>query len=236
MNYKLLLGLCIVLMIPLVFAEDVTVLKIGESTRLWADVTLNELTFYPATGANISIYYPNATLAVNNQSMAQVRTGVFTYNYTPNTTGVHYTYTHFYNGTTLAALATSTFFVQQQDETMYLTLLFGLLSIIFFCFWYARSMSNKPKTAVGFWIFENVTTKDFAIIFDIIGAFLIIPLLALLNIWSMGTTYNPIFANIYMAGTYFIGFSLVAYLTFYLIYRYNDGIEKLGLFAGGKQK
>lgn len=222
----------LLLCIPSVLANDETVK--GQQTTLWSDI-LNGSTYYSATSANITIYYPNGTPSIISQSMFLLATGRYTYNYTPNSTGIYYTYTTFQDSTGLVATATSTFYVQEESE-LYLAILFGLLALIILCFWYARSMANQPKTQVNVWILNEVTTKDFAVIFDLIGAFLILPLISLLNIWATGTQYAPIFASIYTAGFYFIGFTIFGYLVFYLVYRYNEGIENIHDSAYGKRR
>lgn len=233
MKIKFLITLMFVLLlVPNVLANDETV--INTPTTLWATI-MNGATYYSANQANISIYLPNTSLLILNQPMTLVSTGVYAYNFSPNVSGIYYTSTVFWNTTSLVATADSTFYVSENAE-MVLTILFGLLALIILCFWYARSMANKPITSVNLWIFENVTTKDFSIIFDIVGGFLVIPLLAFLNIIATGSTYAPMFEKLYIVGTYFIGFTLLAYLIFYLMYRYNEGLETLGDIGSGKRR
>ena len=112
-----------------------------------------------------------------------------------------------------------------------LSVLVGLLALIVFCFWFGREMAQKPKTKVNLWIFENVTTVDFSIIFDIVGVILLIPLLAFLQIQTQATAYASIFDKLFVGGAIFIGLAVVGYLVFYLIYRFNENIETIASHA-----
>lgn len=55
----------------------------------------------PITGgsANLTIYYPNKTMFLNNQSMTELGLGIYYYNFTvPSVTGVYITYVNFTSG------------------------------------------------------------------------------------------------------------------------------------------
>ena len=224
----------ILLFIPLCYATTEIATK-GQAVTLWAYTSQNS-----ANSANITFYFPDGSVSTNYTMSSAVNVSstkvFFKTNYTPNMTGNYAYLVLFLNsGGSVVDTQTETFYVQEASE-MYFTVLMGLLALIVLCFWYGRTMANKPITAVNLWIFDNVTTRDFSIIFDIVGGFLIIPLLAFLSIIASGSSYSPIFDKLYIVGTYFIGFTLLAYLVFYLMYRYNEGIETLGDYANVKKR
>jgi len=127
MMRKIFLMLSIILLaIPFSFAGDIG--TVNEQMTLWADA-LTGTGYYSGLTANITVRNSTGSVVVDNQSMIQVATGLFAYNFTPSTTGQFYTNTIYANNTALVGIATSTFYIQDA-QLVKDTNMTGLITII----------------------------------------------------------------------------------------------------------
>lgn len=133
---KLMLIVMVLALLPTVTAYDALV---GENTTVWADI-INVSTFVN-TQANITIQYPNGTVAVNNEAMQTQGTGRFSYTFMPTQSGIYYTFTNYIQSGAVIGLASSTFSVGYgEQETMIgigvlLSLIAGILFFGFMAFY-----------------------------------------------------------------------------------------------------
>lgn len=120
-------------MVPCVFASDWG--YINEPLQLWGDVFQNN-TFYAATNANITLYAPNLSVVLNNVPASAIKTGVFEYNYTPDSQGVYYAYVNFYSGSSFIGSASQSFavvkrsLVNMEILTAFLLIIIGLVFVL----------------------------------------------------------------------------------------------------------
>lgn len=147
---KIILITMLLMFVPIVFATDMGF--VGQNTSLWSDI-LDGVSYYDSTSANITIYYPNGTLALSNVAMTKITTGTYLYNFTSNQTGIHYTKTQYYNGTTLIATATSTFYIAQaqlvESNNMSAIAVIIALSVVTILFLYMGLRQSEDNSGTG---------------------------------------------------------------------------------------
>ena len=71
---------------------------VNETYEVYAVITQSGQ-YYPADSANITIYYPNNTIFINNQVMTNFGIGKFIYNFTPEVVGNCFASAAFINST-----------------------------------------------------------------------------------------------------------------------------------------
>jgi len=90
--------LLLLVMILVVAAPVYSQGYVNETYEVYAVITQSGQ-YYPADSANITIYYPNNTIFINNQVMTNFGIGKFIYNFTPNVIGNWFATAAFYNST-----------------------------------------------------------------------------------------------------------------------------------------
>lgn len=102
-------ALMFLLILSVAFAGDIG--TVNQSMSLYADAIATNA-YFPTAQATITIRNSSGSVLVNNASMTALVQGLYIYNFTPQTSGVHYTISTFYNSTDIIGLASSTFYVE----------------------------------------------------------------------------------------------------------------------------
>jgi hypothetical protein len=112
-----------------VLADSVgDVAYVNQNTTVWADY-LNSTTYgSPVTQVNVTIYYPNSSVYVANQTMTQLFTGAWYYSFVPPIEGNFYISAKYYNGITPVGIQTQTLSVIEVD--MLQVVIMGFLALL----------------------------------------------------------------------------------------------------------
>jgi len=212
----------ILLIVPSVFANDWTVK--GEQTTLWATIQ-DGANFYSSNQANITIYFPNTTVAVTNVPMTLVATGRYAYNYTPNTTGIYYTYTQFWNTTSLVATADSTFYVAESYNMM-IAIILGLVALIIYFIYTGKDLMKQPtgleeNKGVQKWL----NTQTVGLFTYLLASWLILGLFFVLRQFAQNTTVQPFFETLFNIFGLVIPLINIGYMIFFVIFKVVSSLK-----------
>lgn len=212
----------VLFLMPCILANDETV--INQPTTLWADI-LDGTTYYSSTSANITIYNAQTQTVVNNVAMTNLATGRYYYNFTPNTTGIFYTYTTFYNSTGLVATATSTFYVQENND-MLLAIVLGLIAIIIYFIYLGKDLMKQP-TALD----ENkgiqkwLSAQTVGVFTYMMASWLVLGLIFVLRQLSQGQTTQTFFETLFNVFVLVIPLINVGYWIFFVIFKVVSSLK-----------
>lgn len=216
MKYKLLIPiLFLFLLISSVYAGDIG--TVNQPIILWADI-MNGTNYLPGTTANITIKTPTYSTIINNSAMTQLQTGAFYYNFTPNETGVYYTYSQFYSGVTLLGTASSTFYITQ-DVDMALAIMLGLIAITSFFLYMGFDLIQKQPLPIFGPGFEKIKINDLGLFFLMLSFPMVNISLAVMQKMAIGTTYYNLISIIFQISIYITILAISLYTIFYIIMR-----------------
>lgn len=114
MKFKIILiPIVLILCLFSVFAIDTG--HVNETILLASNHPLAQSGYFTDVTAYITIAFPNGTSDILNQPTTESLTepGVFYYNYTPVVSGVYFTSTQFYNGSSDIGVGSSTFYISE---------------------------------------------------------------------------------------------------------------------------
>lgn len=148
MKKLLILGLCLLLLLPFVSASDTCFS--GENCTLWSSIYNGSLHFN-ATNATIEIYTADNTFIINDtMNLSANKTGVYQYIFIPNSTGNYYYKSSFFLNGAKIAEADNSFVVElSEDQKMSgLTIVIGL-GFLILVFIYAASQIKAQEVPRG---------------------------------------------------------------------------------------
>jgi len=139
----------LVMLAPFVVADDWG--YVGENYVLWADI-IEQPNFFNAAAANVTVYDSDGNTVITNAGMANVDVGRFSYNFTPELSGVWYAYVDFYNGSQKIGIASQSFFIDERVITMDMFTLLVIFCIGIALIFLAQFMrSNLMFAFAGVW-------------------------------------------------------------------------------------
>ena len=204
--------ICLILVLlsfPIVWAADGCV--VATNCTWWAAVT-NNTDFYNADEANITIYYPDETVYIENASMEKTDTGRFRYISNSNTTGNYMAYVQYFGSGVLLATAFESKELRDVNEELDMldvAIVLGLAMVAFIFIFASSSIKTEevPKKRVP----EKVILYFGALAVSIAIIFVIY------NFISNSTRYTALAS---WSGTFLIivVFIVVALMWFYFVY------------------
>lgn len=205
------------------FAEDIT--NVGQRINLYSDA-LTQIGYYTTVNANITIYLPNGSISVLNAPMTQLKSGLFLYNYTPNTTGQYYTATVYGNSTGLIGISTATFTVTGL-YSMYIAIIIALIATIAYFIYLGKDLMNKPmgnqdQKGAQKWL----NTQTVGLFVYMLSSWLILALFFVMYQFTIGTAVENFFSILFSVFLWVIPLANIAYWTFYIIFLIMNSLKR----------
>jgi hypothetical protein len=112
-----------------IFADSVgDVAYLNQNTTVWADYLNGTSYGTNVSEVNITIYYPNGSVYINNQTMAQLYTGAWYYSFIPVVKGNLYIVARYYNSSVLVGTQSQSLSVIEVD--MLQVVIIGFLALL----------------------------------------------------------------------------------------------------------
>jgi hypothetical protein len=222
MKKILILMLAMIVMLPIVFATDITI--VNQPIILWANFGLNE-SIVNITSANVTIKNPTLLTIVNNQAMTQNGSQTFFYNLTPNLSGTYLmTVTYMDNGGTFY-IDNSTFYARE-DNTMMIGLLIGLIALAIYFIYVGKDLMTRP-TAVD----ENkgiqkwLNTQTLGLFTYLLSSWIVLAIVFVMERLSVGNITHPFFETLFTTFLMIIVLLNVGYWIFFVIFKIVSSLK-----------
>jgi hypothetical protein len=205
----------VILLLPFVFGLDIGV--VNKETTVWCGITSGGVPF-SVSYANITILSPNNNIYINNENMTFIDTGLYNYEFIPNTTGNYLAICNFYNTTGFVAQARETVHIKGNIGNMEIAILIGLLSIGVFLIYLSRDIIKKPQGDVSGSVFKVFDVKNIAVFLHLAATWVLVGIVGFINILAQSQSYEPLIQGIFIAVVWGVGAFNVLYLSIYIIY------------------
>jgi hypothetical protein len=222
---KIFLVFFLMLFLP-VFAQA-EIGQVNEPYVLWATI-FNGSDFFNADAAYVSIYSPNQTLFIDNDSMTNVQIGTFIYNFTPNEIGNWLAYATFYLSGSPIATAAQGFTVTEfgvdleaiESEFSMIGIMLGLVALIAFLVFIGIKMS-QPAPGIPETDPSNESRRYVGTLFYFFAVLVFLVILFILMESATGAAYFGVLkalfivAAVLFGGISTVGILIVFFLLFY---------------------
>jgi hypothetical protein len=210
----ILLLLSSILFVPLVSASSAFITN--ENNTIWASI--------------ISIYSPNKTLEINNQTMSSVSTGLFVFEHIPDMSGNYYIQVLFYNNSGLIAIGADTLYSTSKpitEENMIpFILLIGTISIAIYFLYLSKDLMKKPKSDVDSALYKWINPQNIGTFFHVLVAWIVTIILYIMHVMSLNTLYEGITLVMFTSGLWIAGIYSFIYITLYMIFTIIASYDK----------
>lgn len=219
MSYKKLMLVCLFLflVIPFVSAADGGI--VDENTRVWSNIIVGD-SLYNAHNLTLSLYNPNGTNIITDYNMSFYSTGIYYYDFVPQTTGNYIAIIEVYNTTAKIATGSGSLYITPNETTnqMILAITLALIGLGFLAAYISHNIKLEeiPRGRIA----EKALYYALSFIF-FIGTPIFLLVLAENN---SSLSYLQSFLSTTVIVTTLVGFAIIL---FYIIYHFKKRLERL---------
>jgi hypothetical protein len=179
-----------------------------------------------ADAVNITILYPNGTVAYSNATMEPLGSGYFNYTITPTVSGNWVATSFFFNNTTFRGTSSESKQIYDQEGVfLTLSIIIGLIALGAFLIYTGKDFMKKNDTPKKQWTLNVFTSpKTVGTFLYLASSWVLVGILGFIVTISQGKPYEALTSQLFVTFSWVVAGFNIGYMAIYLLFKIKESL------------